>query len=175
MSDLAKEVAAELKGAGLNWWQRASLIVAANVVGLVLGAIVISAGGIVYTKAMSTDDLREDFKEGIDSIKELMAVNRDTAAAERAALLETIANLSAEQDRLKNMLERKETPVPGEQATDTLEPPQDAPLQLVPPLLPAARGMTMEEPSARLVEEKRQEIQQKIDKEIYRAKHLRGQ
>lgn len=160
MSDLAKEVAEALKQSGLNWWQRTALIIAANVLGLVLGAIIISAGGIVYTKAMSTDDLSERITDTAAEIRKEMVDNKTAAEAHRTTLVDAMAAMQADIQLLKKRLDdATEPPVPGEAA---VVPAEVSPAQ-----------QTAMEPSATDVREKKQELQQQIDKEVYRSIHLR--
>ena len=166
MSDLAKEVAAELKGSGLNWWQRSALIVASNVVGLVLGAIIISAGGIVYTKAMSTDEIRDKLGEEAETLREELQKSQKAAEAERVTILDNLANLAAEHKKLRDLVMKSH----GEEKNDLSGTPY------LPAPNPEQQTTTQNlEPSASEVRAQRDELMQQIDKEVYRANNLRGQ
>jgi hypothetical protein len=151
MSELDREILSQLQktGVGLTWFQRASIIVFANVFGLVLGAIVIAAGGIVWNKAMSTDTIKAQITEVGKTLREEMEAKEKLAVAERAAVLAEVSRMKAENERIAKLI--------GAAPASTA--PEAAPIPAMP-----------ESVSADDVEKAKSQIQQQIDKSVYRAK-----
>lgn len=149
MSDLAKEVAAEIKGAGadLKTWQRLALIAAANVFGLVLGAIVVAAAGQVWVKAMSVDTVRSEGAAQAAALQGSIDAASKVAEAGRRTIVEEMSAMGAEMEKLRLRVE-------------AMDHADDAPEAAL-------------DPTASEVQERRDMIQQKIDKEVYRARNLR--
>ena len=160
MSDLAKEVANELSSrhAPLTWFQRASLIVAANILGLVLGAVLIAAGGIVWTKAMSTDDLKKQIVDLGVALRAEMSDSAKLAAVERSTILDEVARMKAELAQYKKAVESS---------------PRPAAQPLVPPDLPQSPPTQMQQTSADDLLKAKAALQKKIDTEVFREKNLR--
>lgn len=151
MSDLGQEVADLVRQSnGLTWWQRAVLIMGANIMALIIGGMALSGGKIVWDKAWSTDAIiakaAEDKKEWQAQLKK----QQDTSAAERRTMLDAIAKLTVEVDNLKKAAETKE---------DSLPP-------FLPNMVPDQQRIL---PSADDVETTREQLQQKIDREVFRA------
>lgn len=153
MSSLAKEVDDGLGKSGLSWWQRASLIVAANVVGLVLGAIVVSAMGIVWSKAMSTDDIKDQLDDHVKILRDEMNKSSSMAAAERRTIIDELAKIGAENIRLKDLIAAS----PAQNPDGSSEESQPLP-----------------EMSPNAVMDVKADLQKRIDEEVYRTKHLRS-
>lgn len=155
MSDISDTVAAEVSrhGSSLTLMQRVSLIAAANALGLMLGGIILAAGGMVWTKAMSTDAIKDQVSNTDKALREEMITMGKMAALERAALLEEVATLKAEMGRVESLIK------------DEARPDPDAAL-FGEPALP----MTPEPPavSADAVRSAKENIQQRIDKDVYR-------
>jgi len=170
MSDLAKEVAAELQGAGLSWWQRASLIVAANVLGLVLGAIVIAAGGIVWNKAMSTDDIKEQLEEHVTALKDEINKGSQVAAAERTTIIDELSNLGVEHTKFRELVDSYHEDDDSHSDQPDLPTPDPGIPSIPIPDPPPPQQTGIREPSASEVRDRKAAIQQRIDKEIYRVK-----
>jgi hypothetical protein len=184
MSDLGEEVATLLKGAQdqqgpvMSWWQRAALIMGANVVAITIGGMALSGGKIVWDKALSTDEIRRQGAADKKELKEQAVEDREeflrkltdqkaTADAQRRAMLDAIAKLSAEVNTLRKAIRTGSEGVVNNPS---------------PPLLPfqdwdvapddnsqAQQQQHIPSPSADEVETTREQLQQKIDKEVFRA------
>ena len=165
MSELAQEVAAGLTKTApqLTWFQRVGLIVFANVVSLLLVSVLLAAGSMLWSKAMSTDDIREEVADADARIEkkfdEALAKNR----AESQTILSAVAEMSAENKKVVELVNTMRGSVDLGQLLPPL--PQDQPE--VPPI-PLAPEVP--EPSASAVREERAQMQREIDEALYRAK-----
>lgn len=181
MSDLAKELSEELKrnNAGLSWFQRASIIVFANVVGLVLGAIIIAAGGIIWTKAMSTDAISDAMTDGDAALRAEFLKRQDDARTERDYVLDELSTMQAQHVKFLELVSSHHaetlTLADGEEYKDVpKETEGDIEAPDVPPApTPDSPAQRQLDPSAADVRDARKKIDAKIDEKVYRAKHLR--
>lgn len=130
----------------LNWWQRTALIVFANAVGVLLGGGLLAYQGILWQKSNATDSIREDLK-----------LHKETSLITRVEIMSEIAFMKATISNLQTVRAVPATPMIPEEEESLASLPEAPPLA----------------PSADQVETAKEEIQQKIDKALYRQKQLR--
>ena len=93
------------------------------------------------------------------------------AKTERAAIIDELSSLGAEHEKFKSVVESYHQEDHGEETAQQVDPP----IPFLPaPAVPAPPGpeqtVPVLEPSAKEVKERKDAIQQRIDKDVYRLK-----